>query len=131
MKVPEEQVAPEGEYDLRIAACDVQRTKADDRDMFAVRVDVEATEDYTPIFVYLVIPNDNDWEDEGGRLANMFVRSLKRFFVGVFGLELEALFPNDEPDGEEAVGATGTALVTQRMYEGNPQNEIRTPRLKE
>lgn len=134
MKIGEEQAAPEGTYDLRIDDCEVRRTSNDDRDMFCPRIRIESPESYKTIFEYLVIPNSEDMAkmDQGQESpAEMFIRNIKRF-AAVFGLEITDLFPDgDTPDAEALKGATGSCLLIQEEYEGNINNKLRAPRLKE
>ena len=122
--IPEERPAASGEYDLRIIAAEIKRTKADNRDMIVVTTVIDGDDNATPFNSYLVIPNDDDKEQDGGRLAKMFWRSIKRF-LHLFEI------PYDFDDVQEFVGCRAKAFVELKINQdnGNEYNEIRVPRL--
>jgi hypothetical protein len=122
--IPEERPVASGEYALRIISAEVKRTKKDDRDMFVATCVVDGDDNATPFNTYLVLPNDDDKANDGGRLAKMFYRGLKRF-LHLFEI------PYDFDEVGEWVGARATASVEMKINQdnGNEYNEIRVPRL--
>lgn len=125
---PEVKVASEGMYDLHVIRAELQRTKKDDRDMISVGIAIEGPEDYEILNQWFVLPNEDDWEEENGRKAKMFLRNLKRF-LHVFGIE----WSTEGFELESLEGAAGKCLVTTRTNEDTGQvfNDLRLPRLPE
>lgn len=121
-QLEEEQIAPEQEWDLRIIAAEMRRTKADDRDMIVSTVVIEAPDDYQPITTYMVLPNEDDFAD--GRKAKNFLRSLKRY-LKVFDIEMTA----EGFNVEDMVGSTGSCLVGKDILDdGREVNILKLPR---
>jgi len=127
-EVPEEAAVPEGEYDLRVVNVESTRTKANDRDMVALAIRVEDSAFPAAKLVrhYAVLPNENDFEEDDGRMAALFLRGLKRL-LAVFEVE----FGEEGFETEDLDGATGRCFLNVREYNGEDQNELRLPRLRE
>lgn len=133
MALPEEQVAPEGEYDLIIRSVTFGRTKADDRNLITIGMAIEAVDDYQMFSEYLTLPSKEDEGDKDNSPYKMFIRNMKRF-LAVFGVDMADTFPSGEQesfDKEALMGETGHCLVTQSEYEGRVRNTLRLPRLAE
>ena len=128
---PEEDVAPEGEYDLRIFSVEKRRSEGNPsegkpaRDMLQVAIAIEAPKDYVPINHFLVFPVEEDWEENGGRVAKMMLRGHRRF-CHVFGVEVT----DTGFDAEDLEGAMGRCFVTVEEYKGEDVNRLRLPRVK-
>lgn len=123
---PEEQLPPEGAYDLRIVHKATGTNKAETRKQVKVLVRIEADEDYQPINHYLTFPNDEDWQDRPDT-AKLMLRGINRF-LEVFNVPNQANGFNDD----DLDGATGKCLVTHRAPEdagGDVYPELRLPRM--
>jgi hypothetical protein len=118
--VREAQVAPEGEYDLRIRKA-TQKESKKGTDMVEVMLVFEDKDvDAPPIFHY-VLSWDSSTPDE--QVASR-KREIKRF-QAVFDLE-------DGWEVDDLVGQTGTCMVTQDEGDDNVvRNRLKLPRIKE
>ena len=122
--VPEEQIPPEGTYDLRIVMKEFGRNKDDTRDQHTVIIQIEDEADYVPIYHYLTWPSEEDWDNEPEKARNA-IRRIKRF-CAVFGIE----FDDKGIEDDDLDGATGRCLVKLREYEGEDRPSLQLPRLK-
>lgn len=123
--IEEEQVVPEGAYDLRIKGAELKDTKDGSRKMIEVMLDIEDP-DYPnaeTVFHYLVFPNEEDMEDEKKGLR--MLRGVKRF-CHLFKIPVQG----DELQVEDFVGSRARANLVQEEYEGRVSNKLRVPRIK-
>lgn len=118
----EDEVVPEGNYDLRITDATDGRNKADTSDQIRVILQVENSEVANPgsIFHYLTFPNEGDDDDQRrGKMRNI-TRFLKIFSIP---------FEKNGVNSEDMNGATGNCLVVMDEYEGTPNNKLRLPKV--
>lgn len=125
MDVGEEELVPEGQYDLRIFATRESKSQSG-RDTTIVSIQVEDPNhpNAQPITHVLTIPSDEDW-DENPQMATTFMRRNRRF------LELFKIpYSEDGWDTEDFPGQTARAFVSQTKEdnEGNVYNRIRVPK---
>jgi hypothetical protein len=119
----EDEVVPEGNYDLRITDATDGRNKADTSDQIRVILSVENSEVSNPgaVFHYLTFPNEGDDDEQRrGKMRNI-TRFLKIFSVP---------FEKNGVNSEDIVGATGNCLVVMDEFEGIPNNKLRLPRVE-
>lgn len=122
--VPEEKIAPEGNYDLRIVNKEQRPSKTSGRPMITCFVRIEGG-DYAPMMHWLVLPTKEDWDNDKAKAERM-VRGVRRF-LEVFGLK----WSPKGFDPEDLDGAAGRCLVTiEKDDEGNEHNRLRLPRAK-
>ncbi len=134
----EDKLAPEGQYDLRVAKAEKKMTKAGDREMVALMIVIDGTDGdgISPINESLLLPKNG--EERG--TARMFMQRVTRFSK-VFGIDKEAWFTYDRDTQEAHVadsidvaslftGLTAKCAVTQE--EGNDgvmRNRLKLPRV--
>lgn len=119
--VQEADIAPEGEYTLRIVKAEAKESKIGNP-MIETMITIEGGENYAPINHYLNLPYEgNQWND-------LFSLSNKRFLVA-FGIA----FNDDGFDVEDFAGSVGTMKVVQEQGEGEyadrTNNAIKPPSL--
>lgn len=121
--VEEQNVAQEGEYDLRIISAEDKESKAGN-DMTVLLIQIEGAEqqNLAPIRHWITYPT----EDTPPEQRAMRLIDLKRL-LACFGIKYE----NKGFNSEDLVGATGHCLVIQEKGDdGNTYNRIRPPRLR-
>lgn len=121
--VPEETLAPEGNYDLRIVGKESGLTKKGDRSMITCLIRIEGGP-YSAMRHWLVFPNEHDEQNT----RDLMVRNIRRF-LAIFNVKWDGTsFDDDDLDG-----ATGRCLVSLRKNEetGTEYNELRLPRVRE
>jgi hypothetical protein len=122
--VPEEKIAPEGNYDLRIVNQEQGASKKSGRPMITCLIRIEGGA-YAPMMHWLVLPTAADWDEERMTSERM-VRGVRRF-LEIFNIK----WTPKGFDAEELDGATGRCLVTiEKDDEGNEHNRLRLPRAK-
>lgn len=125
----EPEVAPDGEYDLRVVKCEEKKTgpqsKIPGEPMLTAMIIIEEPGvEYLPIWHNLMIPTKNTVEENVVR----YKLNIQRF-LHTFGIAGDA----DGFDTDDFAGATGRSPVVQTEDErsGEPRNELRLPRLSE
>ena len=125
----EPEVAPDGEYELRIVKCEEKKTgqssKKPGEPYVSVMIVIEEPgAEYLPIWHTLMIPTKNTDEDNIPRYKLGIQRFLQCFNI-----------PGDADgfDTDDFAGATGKSNVVQTENDqtGEPRNELRLPRLSE
>lgn len=113
--VNEQQNVPEGTYDLAIEKVTEQENEG--RTMLLIRITnpPEDINDPAPIFHYINHPNGDDADKDKGRM--LFT---KRLFY-TFGIETQG----NGYDTDALLGATASATVTHREYEGRIFQDVR------
>lgn len=125
----EPEVAPDGEYDLRIVKYEEKKTGPRSKIpgepyVNAMIVIEEAGVEYLPIWHILMTPTKNTKPENVQR----YKLNIQRF-LNVFGIAGDA----DGYNTDDFAGATGRCNVIQSENEetGEPRNELRLPRLTE
>ncbi len=128
---PEPGMAPEARYDLQIISAKYGDTKGGAgkkvRKKIAVAIVIQGG-DYEPVFETFTLPDREDWDTDSGKMAKMFILSLKRFMY-TFGISWETngfdheIFPGAE--------ASNVMLTTQTGDDGIERNKIMYPRMPE
>jgi len=123
-EAPTPGMAPEARYPLRIVNVKEGRTNADDRDKLAVIIEIEGG-DWEPVFETFVLPNENDWSEDDGKLAKLFIGKLKSMMY-LFGVSWQ----DDGIDADSLLGAIAESamLTTQTGDDGVERNKIMYPR---
>lgn len=112
--IPEMEVLPAGEYELKISSCEIEESKNTPGNYNIVLVmEVLDQPNSFNIFRYLSLPNANDAE----KTFNSKGRFIKEAF-DAFGITKADV-------GESAKGRTAWALLGVRTYEGREQNEVK------
>jgi hypothetical protein len=128
----EEVLAPEGQYDLRIASYEKGlKSQGAGRSMIRVYIIIESDDDqdYMGINHYLVFPTKEDKEEDPAKFRRM-MRNINRFLT-VFNIP----YDNRGFSDEDLDGSTGRCLVGQRegQKDGQPTGEmypeLRLPRM--
>ena len=115
------EIAPEGEYELRIVKAEDGQSKAGN-DMTTLTIAFEGHPEWQPIKHWITYPDAYTPPDQ----RNMRLIDIKRFLV-CFGIKHD----DGGFDSDDLVGQTGTSLVIQeKADDGNTYNRIRTPRLR-
>lgn len=123
-EAPEEQLAPEANYDLRIVNKEWGTSKSG-RQMLTVLIRAEGG-NYAPFYHWLVFPSQEDWQEDSEKAKRM-LRGIRRF-LAVFNIKETA----DGFDDDDIDGATGRCILTvERDDTGNEHNRLRLPRLRE
>lgn len=127
--VPEESAVPgNAEYDLTIISSDgPKKSKKSDRQIInlGLRVDDANYPNAKLVNHTIVFPTEEDYEEEPDK-ARMMLRSMKRF-LHCFGIE----WTDEGFNGEDLEGATGRCVLVQDEYEGEINNKLRLPRMRE
>lgn len=107
----EDQVVPEGEYELRVTAAQAKRNKADTRDMILAVCAIEGSDVANPrsVFYNMNFPNKDDSADGRRLMMQAVTRFLKHFDIA---FEANGINP------EDMVGATASCLLKQEEIEG-------------
>lgn len=121
--VKEPEVAPEGNYLLRVANVQHKEAKSSGAPMIVVAHEIDGHPEYAPVYQNIVLPKEDDEADK----VNFKLLNLKRY------LHLAGV-PFDEGGFEDSdlMGAEFEASVTVRTDESGqygPQNELVVPRL--
>lgn len=118
----ESEVAPEGEYDLRVVSLEENQSKKSGKPKLQAMITIEGEqEDYQPIFLHMMLPEPD------GEYNNLRLRDIKRFCM-LFSIPFEA----DGFNLDDAAGATAHGRVTvEENDKGEPQNSIILPRLED
>jgi hypothetical protein len=122
---PEEGLAEEGRYDLRIVDRKVKPSKKGDRTVLHCMMTIEGENDISPIMQFITFPNEDDWKNEPA-MAKSFLRQAKRF-CSLFGVAWQS-------DGIEATdldGAIGEDILVKIDVgdDGVERNIIALPRI--
>jgi len=114
------EIAPEGEYELRIVKAEDGESKSGN-DMTTVTIAFEGHPEWQPLKHWITYPNAATPPDQRA----MRLIDIKRFLV-CFGIS------HDDTgfDSDDLVGQTGECLVIQeKADDGNTYNRMRLPRL--
>ena len=115
------EVAPEGEYDLRIVKAEDGESKSGN-DMTTVTIAFEGHPEWQAVRHWITYPNADTPPDQRA----MRLIDITRFLT-CFGVN----FDDDGFDSDDLVGQTGRCLVIQEEADdGNTYNRLRLPRLK-
>ena len=115
------EVAPEGEYDLRIVKAEDCESKSGN-DMTTVTIAFEGHPEWQAVRHWIMYPNADTPPDQRA----MRLIDITRFLT-CFGVN----FDDDGFDSDDLVGQTGRCLVIQEEADdGNTYNRLRLPRLK-
>jgi hypothetical protein len=116
---PEEGLAEEGRYDLRVVNKNLKDSKSGDRKVLHLTIMVEDVADVAPMMHFLTFPNKKDWDDEPD-MAKNFIRRVKRF-CELFGVAWQA----DGFDADALDGATAeSVLVKIEVGDDNTERNI-------
>src|SRR5882724_623822 len=114
IKVPmseakEQDVVPEGEYDLRIVEVDAEKESKSGKPMIGVIIAIESSDhpNASPIFEYLNLPH----EDDSAKASAFKLLQIARFCHA-----FEIPFEDNGFDTDDIMGATGNMLVVQDTY---------------
>jgi len=119
----EDELVPEGTYDLRVAKFDSTKTTTEGNPKLYAMIVIEDSEhpDAAPIHLNMAIP------DKDHQYRKLMLTSISRFFQG-FGIDYEDGGFNDE-DIEGATASLFVAQVEDFRDSDNMVNEVRFPRL--
>lgn len=123
----EDELVPEGAYDLTVRSCEVAPSKKNsDRSVIKMMLSIDNAEipNPAPVPVYLACPIADDEPDTRRSLA----RNIRRF-CHVFGISYE----DGGFDTDDAVGATGNCMViqTEPTDEYPSRHDLRLPRVED
>lgn len=125
----EDELVPEGEYDLTIRTCDVQKGKKNpDRNVIRALMSIDDADvtNAAPVMEFLACPT----ADDEPQTRRILARKIRRF-CHLFGIAYE----NGGFDTDDAAGATGRCLVRQSEPdedgEYDSRHELVMPRVAE
>jgi hypothetical protein len=112
----EDELVPEGEYELRIVAHETKENKAGTGELIQVQIEImdppDGIKSPAPIFHYLSLAGPNDEPK-----SKSFKLRMQRRFLECFSIPFEGNGFNDD----DFDGATGRCLVTQQEIVRNEQ----------
>lgn len=117
----EQEIVPDGEYDLEVYQCREQRNKADTHNMYVFVINIKGApvDVPEPVYDYFTLPNAADDEDR----QKMLIRRLKRV-LECLGINFSKGF-----SPEMAQGATGRArVISNTGDDGETRNRIIWPK---
>jgi Protein of unknown function (DUF669) len=115
------EIAPEGEYDLRIVKAEDGESKSGN-DMTTCTIAFEGHPEWQPVRHWITYPNEDTPPDQ----RSFRLIDIKRF-LHCFGVA----YDDEGFDTDDLVGQTGRCLVIQEEADdGNTYNRIKPPRLR-